>query len=170
MAGLLDDLGIGATWMAAALSSSGYRADFTPASLWEIERFLDEQTLHGRPRPGGLLADDLGRRVFGLGAYVGEVIRRAREGAWQVDDADPNGELDVAVTFGTTTAWPVQRVMKRIQLGYEDGDLVGYAIALGLDVGSRPSRREPTPPADRWAGRPPSSGRRRSRRRLDDQE
>jgi hypothetical protein len=30
-------------WIATALSSSGYIADFTVASLWQIDRFFDEQ-------------------------------------------------------------------------------------------------------------------------------
>ena len=68
--------------IATALTSSGYRADFSPASLWDIDRFFDEQSDKGRPRRGGLLADETGARLFALGAYTGEVIRRAVGGTW----------------------------------------------------------------------------------------
>jgi hypothetical protein len=60
-----------AEWIATALSSSGYKADFTLESFKEIDRFVDDQTQNGRPRPGGLLAENFGARVFALGAYVG---------------------------------------------------------------------------------------------------
>ena len=64
------------------LQSDGYEADFTPASLWEIDRFFDEQTRKGGPRAGGLLAKDTGLRLLDR-RYVGEVIRREVGGEWE---------------------------------------------------------------------------------------
>src|SRR5215475_968138 len=85
---IIEDTHSAATWIAAALTGSGYRADMSPASLWDLERFFDEHASDGRARPGGLLSDDLGPRLFGLGAYLGEVIRRDLGGVWQGDDSD----------------------------------------------------------------------------------
>jgi hypothetical protein len=48
MGSLLEDIEASAEWMRRALSSSGYRADFSPASLGEIERFFDEQSRDGQ--------------------------------------------------------------------------------------------------------------------------
>jgi hypothetical protein len=128
------------TWIATALSSSGYVADFTPASLWEIDRCFDEQTHGGRARPGGLFSNHLGSRLFAIGAYIGEVIRRARGGDWVGNDNDPEAELNIEVhlTDGTIF-WPVQRAMKRFKNGPEDG-IAGYGAGMGLKVGSRPGR------------------------------
>ncbi|HLI22272.1 MAG TPA: hypothetical protein VKV32_14190 [Stellaceae bacterium] len=53
-------------WMAKALSSSGYKADFSLESLHEIDRFFDEQAPAGKARPRGLLSEQLGQRIFGL--------------------------------------------------------------------------------------------------------
>ena len=126
--------------MAAALSSSGYQADFTPPSLWEIDRFFAEQTKHGKPRRRGLLAEGLGQRMFALGSYTGEVVRRRLGGEWSADEGDPQGEVNVELhVAGGATIWPVQRVMKCLANGAEDG-IVAYGVALGLDVGSKPSR------------------------------
>lgn len=61
MATLLEDLDSAAAWISQALQSSGYAADFSPASLWSMDRFLDDHTTAGKPRPGGL-------------AFVGETI------------------------------------------------------------------------------------------------
>ena len=93
-------------------------------------------TSPGRARPGGLLATDFGPRVFALGAYTGEVIRRDRGGEWHADDDDPGAEVNVELRLpGGGVIWPVQRAMKRCLNGAEDG-IAAYGAALGLDVGA----------------------------------
>jgi hypothetical protein len=142
MASLAEDLDASAQWISKALSSSGYPADFSPASLWAIDRFFDEHSAAGQPRPGGLLATDLGGRLFALGAYTGEVIRRALSAKWRTDDQDPHGEVNVELVLPSgAVIWPVQRVMKRFQNGAEDG-LAVYATALGVSVGPAPQPPE----------------------------
>ena len=84
-----------ANWDADALSSSGYSADFSPASLWEIDRFFDGNSRDGQAVPGGLLSEDLGSRIFAIGSYVGEVIRKAKGAKWSGDDSDPQAEINV---------------------------------------------------------------------------
>ena len=132
--GLAGDLVESADWIAGALQSSGYVADFSSASLHEVERFFDEHAPEGAAAPGGLLDEDLGARLFALGGYVGEVIRRDRGGEW--DDEGLSDEEEDAVRLQLpdgTTIWPIQRVMKRFRNGPEDG-VVAYAAGLGVDV------------------------------------
>lgn len=135
---MLDDLRIAADSVAHALQTSGYRADFTAASLWDLERFFSEHVAAGEPKPGGLLAVDTGKRVFALGSYLGEVIRRDLAGEWVVDESDEHPEMNVAIRFpdGTCT-WPVQQVMRRIVNGRR-ADLIEYAAALGVELGPPP--------------------------------
>ncbi|HEX4192517.1 MAG TPA: hypothetical protein VHY80_05440 [Stellaceae bacterium] len=124
-----DALGA-AEWMSKALASSGYKADFSVESLREVDRFFDEQAPGGKPRPRGLLSEQLGQRIFGLGSYVGEVIRRQAGGEWQGNDADSQAEINVAVKLKNgSLIWPVQRVMKRFKNGSEDG-IYAYGIVL----------------------------------------
>src|SRR5574338_684056 len=145
MASILDDVATAADWIARALSSSGDRADFSPASMWEIDRFFDEHSQNGRARPGGLLAQNLGSRMFALGCYIGEVVRRAGGGAWKGDDSDPAIEINVALVLpNKVTAWPIQRAMKRFKNGPEDG-IAAWSEALGVSPG-------PQPPAPASAG------------------
>jgi hypothetical protein len=83
--------------------------------------------------------------MFSFGAYTGEVIREALLGEWVTKNDDPEGELNIELHLPSgIVIWPVQRVIKRFGEGYEDGDLVGYGVALGLDVGPRP--KPPNPP------------------------
>ena len=136
---VVEDAKKSLAWVASALSSSGYVADFTPASLWEIDRFFDEQTQDGNAKPGGLLSEQLGSRLFAIGAYIGEVIRRGRGGEWIGDDNDPNAEINVEVRLADgTTFWPVQRTMKRFKNGREDG-IAAYGLGMGLVMGPRPA-------------------------------
>ncbi|WP_327000341.1 hypothetical protein OHA72_35100 [Dactylosporangium sp. NBC_01737] len=139
--GIVEDVHEAAAWVAAALTSSGYRADFSPGSLWEVERFFEVEAPDGRPRPDGLLARQLGARLFAVGSYVGEVIRRNAGGTWSGDDNDPAAEINVALQQPDGgRIWPVQRVMKRYSNGAEDS-ITAYGAVLGLDIGARPGQR-----------------------------
>ncbi len=123
-----------AEWIAKALTVSGYKADFSIESLREVDRFFDEQVPDGHARPDGLLSRDVGARLFALGSYVGEVIRRASGGEWQGDDKDPRAEINIALRLKDgTTLWPVQRVMKRFKNGREDGVYVYGFVATHPD-------------------------------------
>ena len=136
---ITEDLRSSAAWISQALRSSGYGADFSPGSLWEIDRFFEEQSEGGAAKPGGLLAQDLGARLFALGAYIGEVVRRHQGGRWVGNDSDPEAEINVELHLPDgTRCWPVQRVMKRFKNGAEDG-IAGWGHAAGLPVGPRPS-------------------------------
>ena len=139
MGSILEDIRVGAEWIGTALRSSGYAADFSASSLWEVDRFIDEHCSGGKPLAAGLLSEDFGKRVFALGSYVGEVIRRQRGGDWEASDSDPDAEINVALRLSDgSMCWPVQRVIKRIEAGSEDG-IAAYGIGFGIEVG-RPIR------------------------------
>jgi hypothetical protein len=128
---LLDDVRTSAEWIARALDGSGYRADFTPDCLRDIERFMSEHSDKGTAVEGGLLATDLGARLFALGCYVGETVRIALGGRWEADDDDPRGEINIRLRLPDgSVVWPVQRLVKRFANGPEDS-IVGYWTALG---------------------------------------
>ena len=127
---IVSDVFAAAEQMSKALSQFGYNADFSPESLKQIDRFFEEQTANGQPKPGGLLSQQLGARLFGIGAYVGEVIRRQNGGEWQGDDKDPRAEINVALRLKSgVVMWPVQRVMKRFKNGAEDGIWIYGVVA-----------------------------------------
>lgn len=137
MGTIKEDVNASADWMSRALQSSGYRADFSPQSLWEVDRFFDEQSLNGEAKAGGLLSKDLGKRLFGVGSYIGEVVRRTRGGEWVGDDSDPEVEVKVELHLSDgTRCWPVQRAIKRFK-SPDDGIAV-WGIGAGLQVGPRP--------------------------------
>jgi hypothetical protein len=127
---IVSDALASAEQISRALSQSGYKADFSLESLKQVDRFLEEQVANGQPKPGGLLSQQLGARLFAIGAYVGEVIRRQNGGEWQGDDSDPRAEINIAVRLKTgVILWPVQRVMKRFKNGAEDGIWIYGAAA-----------------------------------------
>jgi hypothetical protein len=108
----------------------GLQGRFTLDSLKEVDRFVHDQAPGGNPKPGGLLSDHLGARIFALGVNVGEVIRRQGDGQWRGDDNDPKGEINLAIQLKSGTVfWPMQRIMKRIKNGSEGG-IYAYGITM----------------------------------------
>jgi hypothetical protein len=143
MGNMAEDIVANAEWISTALSSSGYIADFSPESLWELDRFFDEQSKDGMALPKGLLEEDLGMRMFCIGAYLGEVLRRRLGGEWEWDENDPQAEINVSLRCNNgAVCWPIQRVMKRLANGPEDGIAV-YGYGMGLEVGLNPDIASP---------------------------
>ncbi len=129
-----------ANWIAQILQRAGYHTDGTPASLWEIDRFIREHTRNGQPVAGGMLATDARQRIFALGCYVGETLRHALGGQWDGDTGDAPAEINITLHLPDgAVIWPVQRIIKRIQVGEGDG-IAAYGIGLGLDVGPPPTK------------------------------
>ncbi len=138
MGSITDAVDTAAKWVATALTSSGYKADFSPASLWEIDRFFEEHSQNGQAVPGGFLSEQLGTRIFAIGSYIGEVLRRALGGKWVGDDNDPEVEINVELHLADgRICWPTQRAAKRFMNGDEDG-IATYGHCMGLDVGPWP--------------------------------
>lgn len=126
---LAEDIPIAADWVVKALNSSGYRADYTLASMKELDRFFDEQN-----GPGGILEQNhRGQIIFGIGSYVGQTAIRLFGGSWITDDSDPRGELNIAVKLQNgTTIWPVVRCLKRCKEGPEES-LYAYLYVIGRE-------------------------------------
>lgn len=122
---LAEDIPKAADWLVRAMASSGYPLDSSVASFQELDRFFREQHC-----PGGLLDGTVGDKLFAIGSYMGQVFCQRLGGCWETDDADPRGEINVAVRFPDGgVVWPVQRAMKRYQNGEEDS-LYAYGAAL----------------------------------------
>jgi hypothetical protein len=150
MSRIVEDTIIGAKWISQALQSSGYKADFSPESLWQIDFFFDDQSRNGKPTPGGLLSKELGKRLFAIGAYIGEVLRRNIGGEWIGDDNDPQAEINIKLRLPSgAQCWPVQRVMKRYKNGAEDS-IAAYGIGMGLQVGNRPEHSQESASKKPW--------------------
>jgi len=129
-----------ADMVASALRHSGYEADFTPRSLWELDRFFDEESRKGRPRKWGLLAKETSLRLFSIGAYLGETIRRELGGEWEADEGDEEAMLNLRLRLPDgAVIWPVQQAVRRLASGRDEA-LVPYAAEHGLDAGPKPSR------------------------------
>jgi hypothetical protein len=119
-----------ADWMAKSLSGWGYKADFSLESLKDVDRFIDDEAPDGKPKPGSHLSQQFGAHIFGLGAYVGETIRRLGEGQWEGNDRDAWPEVTLAVRLKSgAVLWPTQRMIKRLENGAENG-LYPYGVVI----------------------------------------
>ncbi len=134
---LAGDIPKAADGLVRAMASSGYALDGTLDSFRELDRFFDEQH-----RPGGLLNDKVGERLFAIGSYMGQVFCKELGGVWETDDADPKGEINITVRLpGGAVVWPVQRAMKRFVNGAEDG-LYAYGTVVADAAGKKAERGE----------------------------
>lgn len=129
---LIDDILVAADWVLNALNSSGYKVDYAIESMKEMDRFFDEQSV-----PGGLLASERrGNILFSIGSLMGQIAIQNFGGKWITDDADPRGEINIEVELNNGThIWPVQRAMKRLMNGPEDG-IYEYMCVLDPNAGS----------------------------------
>jgi hypothetical protein len=119
-----------ADWMAKSLAGWGYKADFSLDSLKDVDRFIDDEAPGGKPKPGSHLAQQFGAHMFGLGAYLGETIRRLGEGQWEGNDRDAWPEVTLAVRLKSgAVVWPTQRMLKRFENGAENG-LYPYGVVI----------------------------------------
>jgi hypothetical protein len=121
-AGILQDVTDSANKGSQALLALGFKADFTFESIQELERFMKENVeAEGGAKSNGELSSNVGNKLFSLGSYLGEVIRRKIDGTWEGDDADPDVTVNVAVKGPKQLEiFPIQRIMKRLQNGEED--------------------------------------------------
>lgn len=120
-----EDIHTACEWVAMALNSSGYKADYTIESMKEIDRFIDEQS-----GENGIISRGRGKILFSLDCYVGETVIRLYGGKWHTDDNDPAGEINASVELDNgTVIFPIQRVIKRYRNGSEDG-IYAYVYVL----------------------------------------
>jgi hypothetical protein len=126
------------------LKSRQYIADFSPQSLREIERFFENRKHKGKDEPGDLLhawPDDAEgklqreNRIFSLGAYVGEVVRRNLY-EWICDDLNalqPHFRLPAA----RLPLFPMKLIEEQIR-NYQHGNIVEWGNQAGLKLGESP--------------------------------
>ena len=122
---LKEDLEIASRSISEEMISAGYHADYTIESLKEVDRFMEEER-----KDGGLLTDHLGAKLFGLGAYVGDVFIKKYGGQWITHDRAKDGEMTVTVQLDNEiTFMPVISVMK----SYQDEEAPKlYVLALAI--------------------------------------
>lgn len=78
------------------MASSGYTLNWTIESFRELDRFFETEQ-----RLGGLLDGQVGNKLFAIGSYMGQSLIKKLGGTWEIDDSDPQGELNVAVRLET---------------------------------------------------------------------
>ena len=121
---LVDDLELASKWVAKALNSSNYQADYSVESLKEIDRFFKEEN-----KPGGILSKNVGQILFSLGAYVGDVFIKEFGGKWVTYDGK-DAEINVQVVLDNGISFlPVVSCMKVYQ-DSEESNLYTLYLAI----------------------------------------
>ena len=132
MGTIYQDIATAAEAIAVELADHGFELDFTLASLAEVDRFFDQNSALDADTTDSLLAARLGQWLFSLGAYSGEVLRRAIGGQWRWngldDDKAASTDTELVLVDGSIV-FPLQKVWKRLM----NGDVDAMAI-WGADM------------------------------------
>jgi len=136
-----EEIARASDWLSSALLSSGYNADYSLNSLSEVERFYNDHTANGFARPNSFIAHETEERMFAMGCYIGEVIRRAKGGEWRGSDQDPDVKINLELRMADgSICWPTQRAMKRLKNGSVDS-VVEYAQSFGAALGGKSPKK-----------------------------
>lgn len=128
------DIEESAEWIATLLAEHDVTADYSPASLPALDRFMARSVSAQLPGSHDFFAADLSRRTFAIGAYVGEVIRRTSGGEWLVDESDPLVEINIALRLPDgSECQPMRRVLDRLNNG-PGSSFASFAAEQGLEI------------------------------------
>lgn len=129
---IAEDIEVGSDWMVRAFKSLGLNLDYSVDSVKHVDKLLDDQFENGIPVANGLFSENMGKKLFSLGAYVGKVVIANVDGtSWSIDEDDPAQELNARiVSSGGMQMFPVQRVIKRVKNGAEDSIYIYVRMAV----------------------------------------
>lgn len=100
----------------------GIRLDYSLESLGTIEGYLEENYPVSQGAGSAWPAVRVGVKIYYIGAYLGETLRRVHGGAWSFDEKDPLGQIRAEMRLGNGRSLrPIEIVMERI----EDGKALG---------------------------------------------
>jgi hypothetical protein len=109
-----------------AKSSSDITLDYSPESIRRVEEVLERlyaalpRGWLGRMFGKGPSAQDIWKVSKMYGGYVGEVVRRAAGGEWDIDTEIVRGQDTLSLRKGNKRIWPPSKVNKRLVNGPED--------------------------------------------------
>jgi hypothetical protein len=112
----------------------GIRLDFSVESIDRVETLLAR--LHDEHRARAFLPGRLAAEANRWGAYVGEVVRRIRGGAWQRDSVNAGRNTLPLVLSEREEIYPCAWCFRRISNGEEDNISVKFRLAVTTPPGS----------------------------------
>jgi hypothetical protein len=119
-----------ATCIGSAIKAYGVSLDYSVASLDGLESVLDEMHREHLDRP--ISVEGMYARCIGLGAYVGEVLRKAvGGGTWQRNSEYGENTFPLILPI-TGSIFPTSWCRKRIENG--EGDNVAFKAKLALSI------------------------------------
>jgi hypothetical protein len=115
---------------------------FSPNNLWVVQRIFENR--NGEDKPGDLLFAWPGdnksiwerdERIFNLGVYVGEIVRRSvKNYEWNCDDPR---ECQLFLPDDKSPLSPIKFIAEQVK-DYRQGSIVEWGKKAGLKLGESP--------------------------------
>jgi|GEM_PF-1617113 len=109
--------------------------DYSLESLAKVEKYISETVpIEGKPNKNSFFSSETSDKVFALGCYTGEVIRRLLSTVVWYIDADSDSPLSISLTNSVgAIGFVINKAYKRIYEGDGD-DLLHFAKVLTTDL------------------------------------
>jgi|SRR5215468_85402 len=121
--------------------------DYSPSSIEQVESILSK--LYEKRLAHALSEDQLNEEVNTWGAYVGEVAKRVRPGAWQRDSKVSGKDAMPLVHDARNETYPLAWVYKRITNGPEDNVWSKFQLTYSREKFKQIDLNEPLKEAGR---------------------
>ena len=130
----MESIRLGHEWLVNKFREESIPLDYSAASVEAIEKVLATETTKGLPNKKSWLKEEYGRYLFGIAAYLGEVVIRDVGGLrWNVPAEPESPERSIEVVSEAVTdkkMYPGEKVFKRLHKGKAENlqEYVNYAI------------------------------------------
>lgn len=96
----------------------GVPLDYSMESLQRIESYIEENYPRSEGGNNPFPAVRAGVKLFYLGAYLGEVLRKKVGGQWVFDERHPLGQIQAELRLSNgKTLRPIEEIMNRVEEG-----------------------------------------------------
>lgn len=129
MADLLEQMIQSADSVVALCGAHGVELDYSIDSLRRVDDFIEKYCPQGVPTRGGPFYDQTLMKIFAVGLYVGEVMRRNVGGSWSDAALEQSAFGYCLVMEDGAVVWPVLWAMNRQESGLERS-LYGYGACF----------------------------------------
>ncbi len=117
-------------WIVNCFATENLDLNFSTDSLKHLDKFIDDHSINGEPKPNGILNKNHEEILFGMGIYLGETIKKYLPGSkWLISEEENNSLTGDLILPNDAHVFPIEKIFKRFQNGSED-EIYAYGLIV----------------------------------------